>query len=74
MVPTEKTYVAALTGFEGPAGGKPQMEGAKRVFAAIAKTAPPPGTNLLQRTAVAYAHAGMWQEALDMFERVVRKM
>ena len=72
VVPTETTYVAALVGFEGPAGGNPRMEGAKRAFAAIARTGPPPGTNLLQRTAVAYAHARMWQEAFDMFGSVVR--
>lgn len=61
-----------MTGFERPAGaGAPRMEEAERALALIAKTGPPPGMVLRQRQAVGYAHAGMWQQAFDLFGPVV---
>eukprot|EP00903_Cladosiphon_okamuranus_P014057 g13065.t2 len=68
--PTETAYVSALSGFERPYGA-PCMAEAERAFARIAKTAPPPGTSVQQRQAVAYAHAGMWQKAFDLFHLVL---
>lgn len=72
IVPTDATYVAALSGFEGPHGASTtHMDKCERAFAAIAKTGPSSNTKLRQRQAVAYAHADMWQEALDLFGSVV---
>eukprot|EP00752_Nemacystus_decipiens_P008840 g7889.t1 len=69
IMPTEATYIAALAGFETPPGaGAPRMEDAERAFARIEKTGPPPGARLRQRQAVGYAHAGMWQKAVDLFQ------
>ena len=64
--------MAALAGFERPAGaGPPHMEKAELAFARIARTGPAPGVNLQMRQAVGYAHAGMWQKAYDLFQLVV---
>ncbi|CAM9868730.1 unnamed protein product [Pylaiella littoralis] len=70
IVPTQKTYVAALSGLESP-DDRDRIKGAARAFAAIAKTGIPPGATVLQRKAAAYAHAGMWQEAVDLFALVL---
>lgn len=60
-----------MVGFEGEAPFPPRMEKVERAFAIIARAGPPPGVDVLQRQAVGYAHAGMWQRALDLFKPVV---
>lgn len=69
-MPTDDTYSAALGGLEKWFTPH-RAQGAQRAFEAIARSGPPPSTRVLQRKATGCAHAGLWQEAEELFSLVV---
>ncbi|CAM9117054.1 unnamed protein product [Ectocarpus sp. 6 AP-2014] len=70
VVPTDETYSAALGGLEKWFTPH-RAQGAQRAFEAIARSGPPPSTRVLQRKAKGCAHAGLWQEAEELFSLVL---
>ncbi|CAB1117523.1 unnamed protein product [Ectocarpus sp. CCAP 1310/34] len=70
VVPTDDTYSAALGGLEKWFTPH-RARGAQRAFEAIARSGPPPSTRVLQRKAKGCAHAGLWQEAEELFSLVL---